>query len=405
MWIYNFLTLRTQQISANGAISPPTPVLSGVPQGTVLGPILFVIMISDLDNSLTRSFASLFADDSRVSAQISNKNDIIEFQNELDDKLYPWAPSNKAVFNGDKFEHIHFGKIMAEYPNQYTDPDNKPIKTKTEIKDLGVLISSSLEWTPHIDNVIAQCQRQAAWLLCTFIKRDPVTMKTLWTSLLRPIIDYCSPLWSPGPYNYGNIDRLEGPLRSFSKHVDDLQNLSYKERLSSLNLSSIQRRHERYKIIYVYKIKEGLVPNLPYDPSNNNKSYSLLFTYNPRHGYRCSLTQSKLYHNPVQTIRSNCFKTTASNLWNCLPRCINSISNVPVSTFKAHLDKFLDLIPDDPRPSASGHYTDFNTGRLSNSLWHMIQIHSIKSEISKFEKDWWLSCVNRGGPRRGNPPP
>ena len=102
---------------------------------------------------------------------------------------------------------------------------------------------------------------------------------------------------------------------------------------------------------------------------------------------------------------SNSFSTTFSNLWNCLPRSINSISNVPINTFKAQLDKFLDLIPDDPRPSASGDHTDVITGRLSNSIWHMTQIPSIKTKIAKFEKDWWLACANRGGPREVIPHP
>ena len=172
-----------------------------------------------------------------------------------------------------------------------------------------------------------------------------------------------------------------------------------------LNLSSIQRRHERYKIIYVYKIKEGLVPNLPNDPMHPHKSYSLVFKFNRRHGIRCEIPNPILYHNPGLIPRSSSFSLTASNLWNCLPRCINSITNVPVSTFKLHLDKFLKLIPDEPRASSNGLYTDTNTGRLSNSIWHMSQITSIKNKISKFEKDWSLSCARRGGPRRGNPPP
>ena len=405
MWLYNFLSHRTQQISANGAISPPTPVLSGVPQGTVLGPILFVIMISDLDKSLTKSFASLFADDSRVSAQVKNESDRNEFQNELDSSLYPWAQANKAVFNGDKFEHIHFGKIMVDNQYQYLDPNKKPITSKPEIKDLGVTISSSLDWSPHINKIIAQCRRQAAWILRTFSNRDPTTITTLWKSLIRPIIDYCSPLWSPAPNNYGNIDSLESVLRSFSKHIDGLQNSDYKERLTSLKLSSVQRRHERYKIIYVYKIKEGLVPNLANDPSNPEESFALLFKYNSRHGYRCSIPHPRLHHNPAVVARNGSFSSTASDLWNCLPRCINSLSNVPVNTFKAHLDKFLDLFPDDPRCSASGQYTDINTGRISNSIWHMCKLSDIQLKIAEFEKDWSSSRANRGGPRRGNPPP
>ena len=404
-WIFNFLTQRTQQISANGAISPPSQVLSGVPQGTVLGPILFVIMISDLDKSLTKSFASLFADDSRISAKIDNPNDVLHFQKELDNIIYPWANNNKAVFNGDKFEHIHFGKKLTNNDCQYQDPKNQLISTKSVIKDLGILISTSLQWSPHINKVIADCRRQAAWILRTFTKRDIATMRTLWTSLIRPISDYCSPLWAPHPNNYGNIDRLEGILRNFSKHVESIQHLDYQDRLTSMNLSSMQRRHERYKIIYIYKIKEGLVPNLTNDPLNPEQSFSLKFTYNPRSGYRCTTPSPVLYHNKAELQRRSSFSLTGSNLWNCLPRCINTISNVSVETFKTHLDKFLNVFPDTPRCVSNGQYYDSITGRSSNSIWHMSQLPSIKQKIQAFERDWALSCVSKGGPRRGNPPP
>ena len=109
-WLHNFLTNRVSKVSCNGALSKPAPVLSGVPQGTVLGPILFIIMISDLDCKLQRAFASLFADDSRVSSAIKSETDCLLFHHELSNTTYPWAPNNKAVFNGEKFEHIHFAK-------------------------------------------------------------------------------------------------------------------------------------------------------------------------------------------------------------------------------------------------------------------------------------------------------
>ena len=169
--------------------------------------------------------------------------------------------------------------------------------------------------------------------------RDSLTMRTLWISLLRPTIDYCSPLWSPKPTNYGAIDHLEGVLRSFSKHVDNLRDLPYGDRLKAMNLQSIQRRHERYKIIYIFKIKEGLVPNLPPNPSMPENSFGLKFSYSPRGGCRCSLPNQILYHNPADIPRNSSFTLTASNLWNCLPPNINCIINRPVLNFRNQLDK------------------------------------------------------------------
>ena len=172
-----------------------------------------------------------------------------------------------------------------------------------------------------------------------------------------------------------------------------------------MNLSSIQRRHERYKIIYIYKIKEGLVPNMCNDPTSPDKSFSITFTYNPRSGYRCSLPSPVLYHNKGLIPRRTSFALTGSNLWNCLPRCINSISNVSIDTFKSHLDRFLNIFPDTPRCVSNGLHYDPDTGRLSNSIWHMSKFPVIKYKIQKFERDWGKSCVSKGGPRRGNPPP
>ena len=404
MWLHNFLTNRTQQVAANGAISSKSSVTSGVPQGTVLGPILFIIMISDIDNKLDKAFASLYADDSRVSSIIKSNIDPIHFQEELDKIIYPWAEKNKAKFNGDKFEHIHFGKNIAPTPS-YTDPTGIIIKTKQIIKDLGVTISNDLNWSDHINKVVSNCRKQIAWIFRTFSKRDNLTMRTLWISLIRPIIDYCSPLFSPHPTNYGNIDKLEGVLRSFSKRVDGLYSLEYSARLKCLHLQSIQRRHERYKILYIYKIKEGLVPNLPSSPSNPSPNYSLIFTSSTRNGTRCNIPNPKLYHNPAEIQRKSSFAQTASDLWNSLPPCISSISNMPVNKFKSCLDKFLALLPDEPRCSAPETMIDLNTGRKSNSIWHLKHLPDIKSSIINFNKGWNCHSSCRGGPRRGNPPP
>ena len=395
-WLHAFLTNRTQQVSANGSLSNTSPVLSGVPQGTVLGPILFIIMIADIDKNLVAAFASLFADDSRISAIIESLADSENFQGELKNIIYPWASSNKAKFNGDKFEHIHFGKNSATIPT-YKDPEDRPIATKNCIKDLGVLISNDLCWDAHINKLISDCRRQMAWILRTFSKRDVSTMRSLWISLIRPIIDYCSPLWSPNPTNYCNIDRLESILRGYTKKVDGLSNKSYSERLKSMNLHSIQRRHERYKILYIYKIKEGLVPNLPPDPSNHESTFALKFHKSERNGTRCTIPNRTLYHNPAELPRSSSFALTASNLWNCLPPNISSISNIPVLSFKRRLDQFLDLFPDEPRCSASGQFSDPNTGRISNSLWHMRHNQLLRSNINNFYRIDSSQILSREG--------
>ena len=220
-----------------------------------------------------------------------------------------------------------------------------------------------------------------ALILRTFTKRDVTTMRTLFIALVRPHLDYCSPLWSPGPSNYADIERLEGVLRSFTKQVDGLRNLDYAGRLGALNLKSVQRRHERYKIIYAFKMKAGLVPSLPTNITTPNISSALKFIKTRRQGTRCEVPNQCLHHNSAQTVRNSSFALTVSNLWNCLPPWISNYSGNSVDAFKNKLDHFLDIFPDTPRICSNGLYYDPNTGRKSNSIYHMRYHHSIRSKI------------------------
>merc|ERR1711874_579416 len=112
IWIKEFLSGRSQQVSANGILSDSVPVISGVPQGTMLSPILFIIMISDLGKELIYSVVSKYANDTKNISRISNLTDAECFQYELENTIYPWAPENNMTLNGDKFEHHRIGKKL-----------------------------------------------------------------------------------------------------------------------------------------------------------------------------------------------------------------------------------------------------------------------------------------------------
>ena len=217
LWINRFLTGRTQQIAANGVLSEPAPVISGVPQGSVLGPILFIIMISDLGRELSYSTTSKYADDTKATARISNSTDSQNFQLELNEKIYPWAPANNMTLNGDKFEHLQVGKNLKQENYSYKDPSGNTITEKKYIKDLGVYLTDNLSWSKQIDEVVAKARAMSGWALRTFSARDKNTMLTLWNSQIRPVLDYCSPLWSPRPWNYKEIDFLEETQQTFTR--------------------------------------------------------------------------------------------------------------------------------------------------------------------------------------------
>ena len=189
---------------------------------------------------------------------------------------------------------------------------------------------------------------------------------------VRPILDYCSPLWSPRPWNYKEIDLLEETLRTFTRYIKGMKDLDYAQRLKALKLYSIQRRHERYKIIYAYKIKEEIVTNI-------SDNYGLQFSYHGRHGCRCEIPTYPLHHNKAGKARDDSFALTACNLWNALPKYIRNISGKSINSFKSNLDKALKYYPDLPRCSSSGRFKDKH-GRNSNSLCDLYK----DSEIRKF---------------------
>lgn len=379
IWIREFLSGRYQRVSANGVLSAPAPVISGVPQGTVLGPILFIIMIDDLDCNLLHSIASMYADDTRVTAKISNLDEAKLFQTELDEKIYTWGPTNNMTLNGDKFEHLHVGHNLNQIKTNYTDPSGNIITKKEHIIDLGVTISDRLTWTTHTEDVVSKARVMSSWAMRTFSTRERDPMITIWNTQIRSVLDYCSPLWSPCPSDFKHIDLLEGVQRSFTRKIDEMEGLNYVQRLKKLKMYSVQRRHERYKIIYTYKIKEGLVPNI-------SDNYGLQFTQRGRHGCMCVMPSYPLYHNKAVTARNCSFALTASSLWNSLPKSLRDISGLSVDSFKRRLDKVLRMCPDEPRCSAIGLFTDEH-GRTSNSIIHVGKNLQVKRDMEDVETE------------------
>ena len=171
IWIREFLVGRSQQVSVDGLLSESFKVTSGIPQGTVLGPILFIIMICDLGKDLLRSTTSKYADDTKNTGRVGNTEDAKNFQNELDEIVYPWAPKNNMSLNGEKFEHHRIGNNLGIDKYLYKDPNGKVIMEKEHIKDLGVYISSDLTWNRHIKEVVSGARTLSGWALRSFNTR------------------------------------------------------------------------------------------------------------------------------------------------------------------------------------------------------------------------------------------
>ena len=174
-----------------------------------------------------------------------------------------------------------------------------------------------------------------------------------------PILDYCSQLWNPS--KIGLIQQIENVQKVFTRKINSHCREDYWDRLRLFNLYSLERRRERYRIIYVWKILEGMVPNL----SGNGK---IIPKTSLRFGRTCYIPRITSYSKKLQNLRSGSFCVKGPTLFNCMPPHIRNLRGVELSVFKKELDAFLRTIADEPL--AQG----YSLGRRaeSNSLLHMI---------------------------------
>lgn len=339
-WIRAFLLDRRQVVAVEGVMSRESEVISGVPQGTVLGPLLFLVHISDIDQEIHYASVSSFADDTRLLKVVKNDNDARHMQRDLN-SVYEWADTNNMEFNGTKFELLSY--VPGQLPiveGAYVASDDAVIGRKLQVRDLGVTVSSSGRFDLHIESVATKGRRQAGWLLRSFATRERMPMLVLYKAVLLPLMEYCCQLWSPT--KLGMIRKLEAIQRTFTSKIAGLEGLNYWERLVELDLYSLERRRERYVVIYVWKIINGLVPNM------EDERFRLVTSRSERRGRTCrvpALNNRALAY--IQTLKEASFAVRGPRLFNCLPGDLRD-AVCTQDTFKRKLDVFLRSVPDRP---------------------------------------------------------
>ena len=185
-------------------------------------------------------------------------------------------------------------------------------------------------------------------IMRTFSSRNSQLMKFLWKSLVQGHIDYCSQLYFPNQRS--ELQQIENLQKWFTKKIPELSGLNYWERLQALKMYSQQRRLERYRIIYTWKILEGQVPNCGLDCTTSD-----------RRGREACVPALKGKPS-VRKLREQSFQHNGPKLFNSLPKQLRNLSNVSVEDFKEKLDKYLQKLPDEPNvegltPSACDLYS------------------------------------------------
>ncbi len=323
-WLEDFLIGRTQKVSVNGNTSPTVPVTSGVPQGSVLGPVMFLIYINDLPDCVN-SAVRIFADDTKLFRQVDSTQDCKLLQEDLT-KLEGWAKEWQMEFHPQKCEVLRIGKNHPPFQYKMGPSDNIcELQSVPLVKDLGVNIDDQLSFEQHCNLMLSKANCMLAIIRRTFTYIDEDMMVLLYKSMVRPYLEYANDVWSPRLMR--SIHALESIQRRATRLIPNISHLSYEERLNKLKLPTLVYRRNRNDMIQVFKFVHNI-----WDYSSENFLERVSEQRTRGHQY-------KLYKNRWESaLRGHFFTNRVVNLWNELPDEITAAESV--DKFKQGLDNF-----------------------------------------------------------------
>ena len=325
-WINSFLSDRSQFVKINNSVSENLKVTSGVPQGSVLGPTLFIYFINDLPNVVKNSNVKIFADDTKVYNTVQNQENVCNLQNAIDE-LYMWTQKWLLKFNKEKCKILHLGKNNPQ--NKYyvgTDNERIPLEVTDLEKDLGIYVDPNLNFKKHIKNIVKKASYSSYKILKNFSFKNSNILIPLFKTLIRPILEYGNSVWSNGIKKY--MTKVENVQRKFTKHVKGLNKFQYEERLHKLKLPSLEYRQIRGDLIQVYKIAHNY-----YDPITTQGIFN--FSDNQRlRGHNYKILKQRVNKSKY----ANFFTNRVVNMWNKLP--YNIVNAKSIDNFKSLIDDF-----------------------------------------------------------------
>ena len=223
-WIKDFLARRKQRVLVNGNESEWKAVTSGVPQGSVLGPLLFVLFINDLPEAAKHgSEVYMYADDTKVYREIKENDDCDRLQQDLDG-LLGWTDKWMLDFHPDKCKYMRIGRSAIEEKRYRVH--NNISKTETG-KDIGVIIDNKLKFSEHLSEKINKANKIVGLIRRTFVYLDSPMFKSLYTALVRPHLEYANQVWCP--HLIKDIEAVENVQRRATKQLSELKDLPYED--------------------------------------------------------------------------------------------------------------------------------------------------------------------------------
>ena len=265
-WFQSYLSNRLQRVIINGVESDWYSAPSGVPQGSVLGPTLFIMYINDVLSYVKHSELLLFADDAKLFKEISSVSDCLLLQNDIN-SFYDWCTAWGMQLNIDKCYFMNFTlKHSSNIAFNYNVNSNELSEVKV-MKDLGVYFTSNLNFSYHVKKTVSK-----AYQMLGFIKRvtrefsDPRTFNSLYNALVRSRLDYCSQVWCPADST--SINKIEGVQKRYLKYICYKEKVmyydyDYQSLCFIFNLKTLESRRKISDASFLNKILQNKV-NCPY---------------------------------------------------------------------------------------------------------------------------------------------
>lgn len=323
-WIEDFLTLRKSRVRVRGKFSGWKEVLSGVPQGSVLGPLLFLLFVNDLPEWIKSSLV-MFADDTKVWTTVGGQRNGEDLQRDLD-SLQRWSREWLMRFNADKCVVMHIGneEDVAYYMEGVNGTEK--LKSTREEKDLGIYITRDLKSATQCAKAAAKGMSMIGMIGRHFKRLDKADFLMLYKVYVRPRLEYCVQAWSP--YLVKDVECIERVQRRATKMVVGMGHISYEERLRRLGLTTLEQRRKRGDLIEVFKIMTG-----------RERIDSDIFFKRASSGHHLRGHSQKLFAAGARLdVRKHFFSVRVTREWNALPQTV--VDAPSVNTFKNRLDKF-----------------------------------------------------------------
>jgi hypothetical protein len=328
-WIQDFLKDRTQRVRVKGSYSGWGKVTSGIPQGSILGPLLFLLYINDLPVFCEQeSGIYLFADDAKIFRHIKCEADYEKLQNSID-ALQEWSRNWLLSMNITKCKVISVGRDV-DVRRVYSFREGKQTRQlirETQINDLGVTIDDRLGFRDHIQRKINKAYSMIGLLKRNFSQVSVEGFIMLYKAMVRSHLDYCNSVWAP--HRKEDIERLEKVQRRALKVIPGMKGLKYEEKLRRCKLPTLKYRRQRGDMIEAYKIITG-----KYDRVAAPQLALALGTNMGTRGNDLKLSKSRSKYD----LRKYFFTNRVVDIWNSLPNSVVMSENTNI--FKNRLDKF-----------------------------------------------------------------